>query len=140
MAWTPTLIRKWRDSNTYKFTVSFTDGTDKIAKTFELEAQIGVSADWLKQQCTLFIQQLTDAGAFAAAQSEGGVIDLTGFVWPVPDTPRTPAQIARDDWFDRLARMKNAKMMVDLGILTGSETQYTALRDGLKTDLKASYI
>lgn len=121
--------------------VAFTNSTsgEVIDRTFPASG-LTIDADWLKQQCAVTIQQFDAAYNFANAQTKGSPIDLTGFVWPLPVVPPTQAELDRDVWFAKAARLKNAKTLIDLGVLTGAEPQYIALRDNVKNTLKPEYI
>lgn len=100
-------------------------------KEFGIEASLTDIARHAKAQ----IARLEKADANIAAIVEGD-IDLTLAVDVVP----TADEIAKQEWFRDFGRLERVQQLIDLGVLTGTETPVVNLRNKVKADFKATYV
>jgi hypothetical protein len=130
MAYTAKIISKTIDNGVPVVTVEFTNGVTVVQESVKPQDLTGFKY-WVKSRLATFNADI--------AYQIGEDVDVTD---PVV-TPPTPTQAELDEasWRGRLAKMKWVQEnLIDTGVLTGSETQVVNLRNGLKTDFKASYI
>lgn len=100
-------------------------------KEFGIEASMADIARHAKRE----IKRLEQADANLATIVVGD-IDLTG----VEDVPPTAAELAKQEWFRDFGRLERVQQLIDLGVLTGSETAVVNLRNKVKANFKATYV
>ena len=110
--------------------VTFTDG----AETHDQEFQFALTTpvERIKKTVKDYLAEIN----FVKEEITGAIDDYTE---EAPVEP-TATELAKTDWFKRYGQMEQVQKMIDLGILTGTETPVTNLRDGLKTDFKPVYL
>jgi hypothetical protein len=134
MAFTAKFISKHLVNGQPKVVVEFSDGVTSVEEWCIPSNIEGFNA-WVKSRLEVF----NSDSALDSTLTVGAPIDTST---PVV-TPHTQTQAELDEisWRERLAKLKWVKEnLIDTGILTGSEAQVVTLRNGLKTDFKASYI
>lgn len=122
-----------RAQNKIALDLEISDGTTVyIEKMF---FPLNMTEDGIKATVKHYLDQLERAQTFVD-NLPLGIVDTSTVV----DTTPTQADLDKQDWFRRFGRLQTVQKMIDLGILTGNETQITALRNGLKTDFKVAYL
>lgn len=134
MAYTAKIISKTIDNGVPVVTVEFTNGVTVVQESVKPSNMEGFKA-WVKSRISVF----DESEKLPTDYPENTPIDVSDPV-VTPPTP-TQAQLDEASWRERLAKMKWVKEnLLDTGVMTGSEAQIVTLRNGLKTDFKATYI
>lgn len=110
--------------------VEFTDGTTTFNKEFQF------SIDTTVVDMKKVVKQYLDELNFVPPTIKGDISDYV----PLPETPPTPAELARTAWNTDLAKLKQVKELIDLGVLDGTEAPVVTLRNKVKTGFKPAYI
>lgn len=117
---------------------SFTKGTLLVSVTYggDVESftetyQVG-SAKELENRIRVKVDQLTGTMAFANTLTVGN--------YTLPTGEATQAGLEEQQFLQDLARWRSVKNAIDLGILTGNETQVVALLNKVKSEFKPAYL
>jgi hypothetical protein len=134
MAYTAKIISKTIDNGVPVVTVEFTNGVTVVQESVKPSNMEGFKA-WVKGRLSVF----DESEKLPTDYPVDTPIDVAD---PVVTPPaQTQAQIDEASWRERLAKLKWVhENLIATGVLTGSETQVVNLKNGLKTDFKASYI
>ena len=128
--WTPIIKAvDWIDKNK-RVTVAFENSVDATLNVIEQYFINSDNLDNLKHQIKSRLDSLVALENFNLAL---GTIDLT-----LP--PKTQAEIDKETFLKDYTRWVSVKRAIDLGILTGSETKVTGLKNKILTELKPEYI
>ena len=114
--------------------VEFTNGVDTFTESFTFGLQ--VTSDELKRAIKTFADRLEAIQANIEQVAPLGVVDTSTVV----DVAPTAAELAKQEWFRGFGRLERVQQLIDLGVLTGSETPVVNLRNKVKNDFKATYV
>ena len=137
MAFTAELIRAIKENGKWSLTIRFSDGNERIDKSY---TRLRASPLSLKRLAIREIAELD--GAKGDSTPPLSDIDLTPEV-PTPSTPPTQAEIDRASWFDDYNTLKQ---LIELttnvpDMVTPTRTTRIAnLRVSLKADFKPAYL
>lgn len=117
----------------YILVVEFTDGTDSFTDTLRY------GADFTFDQIRANIKQrldLLNQGVAGEASIPTGAVDTAS----LPDNSPTQAELDAQAWIRDFGRLQNVQKLIDLGVLTGSETAVTNLKNKVQNNFKSAYI
>ena len=110
-----------------ELTVEFSDGVDTETRTVTPQDKRGFE-HWVTQVA----ESLTTAKELKEEDNVGKVVEIAS-----PQQPK--AELDKQEWFTNYGKLVDIQKLIDLGVLTGSETKVVALRNKVKTDFKPSY-
>lgn len=133
---TAKIVRKQLDLPTKSIyvDVEFTDGVTTFGEQFKFG--LDISFETIQRQIKRFIEMYNNAEAKADAIPVS-TLDLSGVV--VNPEP-TAAEQEKANWFRDFGRLERVQQLITLGVLTGTETAVTNLRNRVKTNFKPAYI
>lgn len=136
--YTAKILRKTADKQLKKLYVDIAyhlDGGVEPEATETKEFGIEASLTDIARHAKAQIARLEKADANLASIVVGD-IDLALAVDVVP----TQAELDKQEWFRDFGRLEQVQRLIDLGVLTGSETAVVNLRNKVKTNFKATYV
>ena len=126
---THTITNKEVTGDTVTLTVEFTDGTTTLTEKVIPQDKYGLRK-WVSDR----LNSLNETKELKEDDSIVGTeIDLQ------PDN-RTPAEKAFEAWYKRYRQLQQVQTLIDLGVLTGTETPVTNLRQKVTDDFKPAFI
>ena len=137
MPWTATLLRLSKAHGRVDFEIQYSDGIDDpINKSYSFERTNKKAIRRLARQEVARLQEVKDEVIDIVVNQP---IDLT----PPPDPPDppgpTPEQIAERAWFKNLNKLRVLLLLVDLGLLSGSDSRIAPLQASLIADFLNPY-
>lgn len=133
MAWTVKVLDKLISNGQITVTVEYSDGADTFSETHSIKTTGNLI---FERQISARIKQLEALGTYAATIPIGD-IDLVALENKLADSAD---EIARKQYHKWVTQLTGAMEAVRLGVLTGSESQITTLRDNLKNNFIPEYI
>lgn len=134
--WTATLLRATRNHGRLDIEIAYSDGTDTINKSYNLENPTKKSIRALARN---------EASRLAKLASE--VIDLpvgtTIDVTPDPVTPPpapTPEEIAEGAWFKDWHKLQRLMRLANAGLIQPTDARIVTLQTSLKADWLNAYM
>ncbi len=127
--YTAKITNKEEVSQGIKLTVEFSNGTNSVVETVIPQDKNGFN-HWVDSRIT----SLNTLEELKAEDNLGVEVDTS----PVVPTP-TQAELDQQEWFTDYGKLVDIQKLIDLGVLTGTETKVVALRNKVKTDFKPSY-
>lgn len=128
--WTAIKVNPRVDGDLFKIDVDlFADGVPVRRETFETtQAQ---SEDWPAEEVKRLIERLQAVPSMAETVTEGVIV--------LPDDPPA-ADPARGNWLADLARAKQIKDLVELGVIEANDKTYTDLLEKIRREFQQEYI
>lgn len=98
----------------------------------EFRFKIDETVEAMKKAVKAFLDELN----YVLVEVNGDIATVT------PDVPVEPtaAEVARTEWDADLEKLKKVQELIDLGVLTGTETPVKNLQAKVKADFKPAYI
>lgn len=132
MSWTPTIKAVEKIKGQLHVVIQYTDGT----VTFN-EDQFLSSPTTLNDIVYNRINQLTALDTYATTLVKDAVISTT----PTPPATLTQADIDRNAWLVNYRKLVKAKTtLVDVGVITTANVDYTNLMNTVKAGLLPAYL
>ncbi len=115
-------------------TVHFTNGESEFDKDFSFAVETELIT--IKKTVKDYLDELN----YTPDTLADGAIDFSDIpVDAAPEAPTAP-ELAKTAWDADLAKLKVAQELVDLGVLTGNEAPFVALKDKVKAGFKPAYM
>lgn len=129
--WTATVKSKQFINGAISVTVDFSNGTETVTESCIPQDKDGFT-HWVKSRLATF-------NGGEAINSEFAVNTPVEFVEPTPVVP-TAEEAARQTWFEDYYKLQQVQKLIDLSVLTGSETPVVNLRNKVKNNFLPAYI
>ena len=140
--WSATLEKCFYRRGTWRVVISYTDGVESFAKTYQMER---VSPAILKSKAQYEVNNFESEVMVDPTNWIGKSIDLTPDPIPEPPTPEPPPtptaeEIAKKAWFDDYDKLERLNRLVAQGLLDASDTRITNLQTSLQANWKNDYL
>lgn len=129
--WTATVKNKEFVNGAIRVTVDFSNGTDTVTESCIPQDKDGFT-HWVKSRLATF-------NGGEVINQEFAVNAPVDFVEPTPVVP-TAEEMARQTWFADYYKLQQVQKLIDLAVLTGSETAVVNLRKKVKNNFQVSYL
>ena len=131
--WTATISSINKNGKGFEIVITYNDGQRNFDEGYQIE-QISQDLIWLRRQVRDRIKNLTIITTFVNTLSSGSDII------PLADNlPPTQSEIDRQIFMVNWGRWQTVKMLIDAGILTGSEPKVLVLKTKVQNDFKSEY-
>lgn len=129
--WTATLKNKEQVGGAIKVTVDYTDGVKTVTESCIPQDRNGFE-QWVKSRLATF----NGGGEIDSAYA---VDEPVVFEEPVVVQP-TQAELDQREWSLNYYKLQQVQKLIDLGVLTGTETPVTNLRTKVKNNFQVAYL
>lgn len=134
MAWTAKLREAKRANGKWDVAIIYTDGVNTIVRGYQLDS---VNETVIRATVRAEVARMTAVELEAPPLVDGTDIGLTE---PAAPPPPTAAELAREEWFADYHKLQQFCRLIDLDLISATDTRVVALQTKLKTAWLNSYM